>query len=340
MKHINILILISFFFSCTNNNQSIITIDLNNIEPNIPYSKFIDSVSYITLDVDSFQIGGISTLYVADNKTFIKDSNRKGLLIFGKDNKLIKTINYFGPGPKEFIGISNFTIDSEKQEICIHDNNGQKIILYTYNGDYINSYPLKEDVFDIAYLKNNTYIFITPLFNKNAPCGVWSKNLSNGIITYLKNDIPQDAKTAFSSQFYQRTHNSIYYYDRINDDFSYINEKGANILYQFNLKQKVPNHIRKNPNSNINGYAMIQAFANSKKYLLLNYFTYGEKKYTWLLLDKKNNSINISSQLYNDIDNIQIDLNSLYYINDSTLCRALDPEEENYNIKLQILHLK
>lgn len=344
MKQINtlFLLILLLLFSCTKDkNNSIINIDLNKATPNILYSSFVDSISYITLQVDTCPIGHISKIYFIDGIFFIKDDNREnGLFIFGKDYKLKKLINYFGPGPTEFIGISSFTINEDQHQISIHDSNGQKINIYNYDGDYIDSYPFEKFTLDFTYLNDNTYIFFTPLFRNNAPCGVWSENLSNGKITLLKNDIPQNAQTAFSSQFYQPAYKGIYYYDRINDDFSYINENGANILYQFNLKQRVPDNVREKSDPNVDGYAMIEVFANSKNYLLLNYFIYGERKFIWVILNKKNKSINISSQLYNDIDYTQIDLNSLFYINDSTLCRVIDPEEEKYDIKLQMLHLK
>lgn len=343
----NILFILSCFWmiSCTSpQSNSVLTINLDEAVPTIAYSSFVKSIDYLTLNTnDSCLMAGIDKVYADDDLFFIQDSKKAGIFVFDKEGKLLKQINYYGNGPTEFVDITTFTIDKHLRHICIYDNQSRKINKYTYEGAFIESLKVENIIRDFAVFENEQHVFLMPSYRKNMPCGVWITDKSNKTIKSLKDDVPKEDEFEFVFTYYNLEDQSIYYYDRNWDNISYVTKDTATIVYQFDLKQRIPTNIRRQSDpgfKELANFAMMSNFSYSIDFIMLTYFCFGENPFKWVIIDKDKASVLVADQLENDIDNIQSSQNNLFHLNDSTWCRSLDAEESNCNITLQILHIK
>lgn len=342
MKHTFMVFMVLLFVSCSHTEETIptIKIDLNNKVSSITYSTFIDSVECLTLNCYNNFISGVEKFYTDGDFIFLEATKRGGIFVFSKSSKsLIKIIDYYGKGPGEFYSIEAFTIDRNKKQILV--NCGPLLHRYTYRGEYIGTQDVTDLICDFYPLENNQYICIHTSYMKNRPMGVWLADSCLHIIKSLKNDIPSSEIFQTVSTYYNYKNDGLYYYDRVWDDFSVITRDSLKTIYKFDIKQVVPRKERDRPTPhNLEQYVSIAKFAYSKRYILLNYFTFNQTPSYWVLLDQKNNNTLISQNLYNDINNTHTKTNYLYYINDNTWCRVLDFEENNPDLKLEILHIK
>ena len=144
MKILYILLFFILLFSCKQEADNGIKIDLTQKKTKIRYSEFVDSVSYLTLySNDSCIVSQIRQLYVDSSYIILSDRNGNGICVF-QNNKLLCNIAHYGRGPQEFITITGFCLDKSNKHICIYDNESRKLVKYTYNGAFVGKYPLPD----------------------------------------------------------------------------------------------------------------------------------------------------------------------------------------------------
>lgn len=349
----NYIIYISFFFLLLNANSCNLsktdhshklTIDLDNTNDTILYSQFTKSIDYIELNTnDSCIVSHIDNIFLDDDTIFILDKKNAGILIFTSNGELVNQINNYGNSAEEFINIRAFTIDPILNHIYILDCNSQKINKYNYNGDYLESHKSTLYVRDFAVLENGSYLCILPYYSKYTPYGIWTTDNNNNIIKKIQFEIPQDDQFEFVGYYTNLSNQCIYYYDRNWDNFSCITKDTAIVQYQFDLKQRLKEDIRKKDPRliKLKDFAMMSSFSYSDNFLLLTYYYYVDNNpYRWALYNKHTQKITVSNVVTNDIDYVQSSSEQIFYLNNKTWCRVLDEEVNNCNIQLQILNLK
>lgn len=339
------IIQIFFYISCNRTEkENLYEVNLENTTKSIPYSLFTDSISYITLNMnDSCIMSGIDKIYLSDNFLFVKDSKNAGVLIFDLKGNFLKQLNYYGNGVNEFTSINSFSIDKYSKRICIYDGNSGKINKYTYNGLFTGSIKIDNIIRDFVITKANHYLFIMPSYRKDMPYGVWIADSLNNKKKELLSNIPKEYEFEFIFTQYNVGENYIYYYDRNWDILYKINNDTATISYNFNIKQAIPADIKRKSEpspSELNGHAMMANFSISPSFLMFTYYSFGENPFKWVLIPKGSKTPIISDRLENDIDHIQSSQEYIFFLNDSTWCRMLDPSESDCNITLQLLHIK
>lgn len=342
MKIILFILTIAFLFSCSKNkvDHSVVEIDLKKSIPTISYSSFVDSIEHVTLNTNGLFLSGIKRMYMDNDFIFMSDEKRGGIVVFSKKTKsIIKNINYYGLGHGEFTNIVAFAIDKYNKKIIVYSN--PNILEYTYNGIFIRNKETNDFFRDFFVLNNSEYICMFPSYVSEQPSGVWLADSSFCRIKDLKNDVPKTEIFETTSMYYNLQNDGAYYYDRVWDDFSFISRDTVDVLYKFDLKQRVPAKDRyKDTPDKLKNYVAINQFANSSRYILLNYFTFNNDPSYWVLYDKKEDKSIISQLLYNDIDKTKTVSNCMFYVDNNTWCRILDFDEENPNIKMEILYLK
>lgn len=343
--HLTFITLLFFFISCNKSEEKdFYKIDLENTTESICYSLFVDSISYITLNTnDSCIMSGIDRIYLSDDFLFVKDDKRAGILVFDLNGNFLTQINFYGNGANEFTSINSFAIDKYAKRICVYDGNAGKINRYTYDGLFIESLKIENIIRDFAIPKAGHYLFIMPSYRKDMPSGVWIADSLNNKQKELLSNIPQDYEFEFLSTQYNIIENNIYYYDRNWDKLYKIDNDTAIISYNLNIKQAFPEDLKKKSEpsaSELNGHAMMANFSVSSNFLMLTYYLFEENPFKWVLIRKNSMDLMISNRLENDIDHIQSSQKYIFFLNDSTWCRMLDPSESDCNITLQLLHLK
>lgn len=169
-----ILILFTLFlFQCNSakeDNSSIIKIkpkiDFKNVSDvaGISLSAFVDSISYVPLQLDSNRvIGKITKLLLLKDRFVIADlSLVKAIFVFGKDGKLINSISK-GGGPGEPMSLEDVAVDMDRNEIYIYSALQSKILLYDNNGNFKKDIKIPNAYFSSIEKKGNDFLFYREL---------------------------------------------------------------------------------------------------------------------------------------------------------------------------------
>lgn len=149
------LLVITFNFCTKENkiqqaakNKDLYLIDLDNIkkEETVSASSFFDSAELIFLETnDECLIGEISDVQFLDDKLLILDERvTKSLFVYKIDGTFLYKISRIGQGPGEYVSLSDFTINTDKREIYLLDDENEHILKFNMdNGNYIATIKLE-----------------------------------------------------------------------------------------------------------------------------------------------------------------------------------------------------
>ncbi len=147
------LLLINFLliFGCSSpekmttkvDNSLPLTIVIDDIpmRDNVKLTDLISDYEYVPLETsEKSLVGDIHSMALDKDRIFIQEYNFKKLHIFNRKGDFVNTISAKGQGPSEFIEISSFTLDREKQHVIIAAD--FKIMTFDYNGNFIKEFRL------------------------------------------------------------------------------------------------------------------------------------------------------------------------------------------------------
>ena len=330
------------FIACTKNDTSKILVDLSKHQNEIYLSDFIDSTKFLTLDMrDSCLISEIEHVYVDSNFIIIQDGGGNGIFIFDEQHRFRNRINNYGRGPGEYIRITNTSINLADHQIGIYDSTSEKIVIFSYTGDFIKEIPIEQDIIrDFAFTGNQQFIFMRPSFSSNKEKnGIWIVDSNAQFVKHLYHAKPKNKTEPFFSSNYRNSINNqeITFYDRLTDQFLQINQDTAICIYEFNLLDQMPQSLKNTPTFTINEYYIASCFYNMPKHLLVCYVS--QKGYYWMLFNKITRTLKIAPKIVNDISKTKIESFPLF-LNENILAFELPMEESDCNIRLELLYTK
>jgi hypothetical protein len=106
-------------------------------------------------------------IWINDNSTIYRFDKKSGKLLFKLDRK--------GPGPEEYISVSDFTVDPVSKTLFIHDLQKQRILQYDFSGtfigslknNFIGSFSVMDDYFIVNYSPFSDEPFHIGIYDKN-----------------------------------------------------------------------------------------------------------------------------------------------------------------------------
>lgn len=135
MKFLNCLFILLLLCSCHKVEKKGIYIDVGRRDKVSIYEVF-DSIKIISLETKSESlIKDISRLIVHDNKYYILDRPMSRVLVFDEYGTFISKIDNKGNGPNEYVGLSDFDIDTINHQILLLAP--QNRALYKYNENQV-----------------------------------------------------------------------------------------------------------------------------------------------------------------------------------------------------------
>ncbi|MDR2911667.1 MAG: 6-bladed beta-propeller [Bacteroidales bacterium] len=159
MRNFYLLVFILFVFGCkSSNNEEIDTISIeNNISDAISIDDIFKEYKFISLEAttDSSLVGVPRKIALKNDVIFVSDGRR--LFQFNTDGSHIRTLNKVGGGPQEYLGIWDFIVSDK--EILIWDQNSRKLIRYTLDNEYINSYVIDNFAATIHLVDRDKVLF-------------------------------------------------------------------------------------------------------------------------------------------------------------------------------------
>lgn len=141
-------------------------VDLDNTpkDATVKFSSLFRSAKFILLeDSEDALFAKINKIEVSDSYIFVLERER-GLYLFDKNGKFIRTIGRKGGGPGEFISLSDFSINENKKEISLLDRRTQTVIKYTFEGKYLDSFRLLNDETISSFLYSSNDQVYTDLY--------------------------------------------------------------------------------------------------------------------------------------------------------------------------------
>lgn len=342
------VLLLLLSMSCNKERESeVVSLNLTDNGKELLYSEIVKSIDYLVLNTnDTCLLSGVEKLYIDNDTLIVKDTREGGVVTFGIDGKFIKQINYIGEGPTEYHDANSIAVDTVSNHIYIYDMMNFKINKYTYQGVLVESNKTDYFMRDFEVVDNSYLLMMQPndnkVYKKN---GVWLTSFKNNLVKQFIEHEANGQNFEFMSTYANNTSDGLYYYDRNNDNLFLVSSDSAFLLYNIDLKQRIPNDVRELPApslADLDQKAMMFDFCVSSKYFILSYFMFGDtdNPFRWVLLNKENRKVSVFLNFNNDMDTMLSSESKVFHINNSTWCRALDPKENDCNIVLQILHLK
>lgn len=168
-----LFVLLLLFSSCgINNNNDIVRLSINPKEVHSAElsDKFTD-IELVQLESsDSVLISAVYNLILDDKRVYVLDINTKSAFIFDKTGKSISVINNYGQGPNEYLGLSSFHLDKEKNLVLV-DNRQKKKHIYTPLGEFVRVEKIPYSVKSIDCLSDGTEVVVRDMVDSSNPVG-------------------------------------------------------------------------------------------------------------------------------------------------------------------------
>lgn len=111
---------------------------LSSIEESFQDTSYFKNPQTVILEtLDKSLLTGIKRIFMDDNKLFIYDNKEENIFIFDTSGKYLSKIDCKGEGPREYIEISDFTIDNSKKQIILLCAIPEKRMYFTYDGKFV-----------------------------------------------------------------------------------------------------------------------------------------------------------------------------------------------------------
>lgn len=311
-------IIFILFWTCKSEEHTIsdqselVTITLKDAEQ-IKMSTLFDNLSYVVLDdeKDISLLKSVDKMEVCDSLMFLLDKTNNKLHCFDLEGIYLNTIGCVGNGPGEYVKISDFAIDHADHTIVILDRNSRKIVVYSLDGNFINSHAIGMMAESVSAY-GDKYVFYTSgsdyytsnkdelgynLFITDKKCNILSKMFKyNPNCENIMKDRPFDFNWKDSTLLF---HYAIY------DTIYKMASDGKMIKYVVDFgEQKVPiakvNEENYKYYLNKDGYSIISKVCHSDNYMFINYAF--NNRIRCIITDNKGKCIANSSMMKNDID--------------------------------------
>lgn len=270
MKQSIFLLVFILFISCNNNSkqQSTSDFDIDKIQLNENCfdevkTELIDSIRILKLNEneESFFVS-ISKLLIHNDTLYVFDRFGRDLLVsFDRNGNYITTFSQKGGGPKEYVRLWDFDVDSNY--VYLYDRATKKMLYYDHSGNFIKSHSssFRGDAFVV--LQNNEFLFSLAKENRNPKVCITDSTLT--ITKTLLSYQQEECDDRITDNLFQRVKNSIYYNKVVNDSVYVFSDRG-NIqkCYYFNFNN------RNVPDDEKYSYDKLSSSKGKEKYAYLN----------------------------------------------------------------------
>ncbi len=195
-------------------------------------SSFVKEIEMISLEfTDESILSEIKKIVISDDYVFVMEkSNQKGIYVFNRKGNFLYRIGTRGQGPKEFIDLSDFSLNEEEKLVYLYDLQRKKILTFSFQNQFVGEVQMNyfADKFEyqngLFYLYRENPSFGDPLYS----LVVKDKNGKTvGKYYPSLNDSPLIHKCIF-----RKTEKNILFAQHMNDSiFSLTNERMNPIYY-------------------------------------------------------------------------------------------------------------
>ncbi|MCM1532940.1 MAG: 6-bladed beta-propeller, partial [Ruminococcus flavefaciens] len=171
MKKIITIMVTSALFACSANTTDTtvpttkIIVDTGDKYPAAD-TEFFSHTDIVPLETnDSSLLADISKIMFEDDFMAIADYRGNQICLFDYEGRHIRTIRHIGRGPKEYISLSEATLDRENKRFIIFDDKTYKLKFYTYDGTWAGDKEYKLLVHNMTVADGKLYLLNSPSMN-------------------------------------------------------------------------------------------------------------------------------------------------------------------------------
>lgn len=140
------------------NNRTLSIRELN--KEKLQFSKLsnvVDSFFFIKLKNDEY-ISNIDKIRFSSDNMVIYDKSQQKIFVYDYRGNLISLINYRGKGNGEYFKITDFTINSEENQIIILDHFKMELLFYDFMANFLYSKKISTHLDFISFIGDNQYV--------------------------------------------------------------------------------------------------------------------------------------------------------------------------------------
>jgi hypothetical protein len=227
---------------------------------------------YINLDgsKEEMLFGWIDKIKIIDGRIYVLDKRMRKLLVFDMSGAGIGTVGKRGPGPEEYLNISDFDVNT-KGDIYFVDGTHDDDRLFVFDRDlrfvYVKKLPFETDL--VKCLPNDKLLFGLAAWNKgmNAPMKIARTDMKlKTEQAWIKYDRDVDVNAWVSDCFFINVKGCIQYNKQIDNLVYEISPEGLLIrAYRFDFgRRNLPDIYRKDIGENwdeVQKYCFLLNFA-------------------------------------------------------------------------------
>ena len=231
MKNFFCALFILLCFACSvqdSKNEEMLRVELGSIssspqQEEITLEDLNGSLSTIELETtDSCLLNKITQLIDLEYLWVVAD---RQVYKFAKDGKFISQIGRKGQGPQEYVAPEYIQVDNEQQQVYVLDFFGRKMLVYDYNGKFVNSWSLPEDYSLNRIALHNKKFYYTSFSNTVSPDLLAYDVATNTIDTISFRDRTMGQEAFAGQTFIYDLNKKTYLYHYFNDTVYTFDEK-------------------------------------------------------------------------------------------------------------------
>jgi hypothetical protein len=248
-------------------------------------SEISETIEYLQLETSAKSIvGRILDAKFTKDYIFIEHRGTPLLTLYDWNGKFVRHIGRVGRGPGEYLLMRSFSINEANRLIYIQTNWTGLLLVYNFEGDFLNTYPLEITSGIISWNRNNLFVNYTEPIDGNENFLFTEINSSSYVIQTVKNPFTWKKTNQGSSSSYRdqtlfyRVENKLHFKSKYNDTI-YTFDENDRIIPKFFIdlkKYRLPDEMR--PERGIIKKIPAEYFwvsaKESKKYMFLRYSAY------------------------------------------------------------------
>lgn len=303
----------------------------------IPYSMFVDSISYLSLDPDNeCLIGEVGNVAFLDSCMVVFESKTANIHLFDRNGKFLRDIGGKGAGNGEFIYPVQIDVDKDNKLVLVYDLPKGAVLKYSIDNVYLGKDSIGH-ASDMAYLGDGKYL-ATNYNDTPERSGVYLVDVSARSaekILGCRDNVPVRKPWEIFRNGSRPSLMTRQYEDRLME----WNVDSLRSIISFNISPSPDKRdlsiIEENPHEK-------QKFPNRIMFLKNDRWFYSyywlDDKIRYILYDGRKQKLTVTSSFYNDIDGIYG--SELPHCVGNSFVSVVDGENEDCNPRLQFLHLK
>lgn len=292
-------------------------------------SEYCESATVVPLETsEKCLLAEIKKVEVNKDLIYLKDTKGESVYCFDFQGRLINKIGHRGDGPEDFVELTSFSLNKEKGLVYVYSRASDKIVVYSINGDFVESLPSPGYyAVEIEYLNNRLY-----LSGINSGVGLLYNLVSLDLSGKVESMFMPSAEYGVSCPpVLRKAKGELYFYPCLFGDSIYVvrdNELKTAFIADCG-EHTMPDGFRERANDGRtssptvgmeimqNGYIVLDKFAVFDRFVFLIFNYYGQPRYGFY--DREKKTFISTHDLHDDVSFLSMDSRYLWQTDDQVI---------------------